>query len=733
MAEHVQASLDAMVAPLLDLQERQVFTPDEVRAILSRRRESEYKLRRRQCRKADFVSYLQEEMRLEQLRSLRAKRQKREEDQKRFSQRDRPQNDRQTKHIGDRHVLQHILLLWTRTLRKYRDDLGLWLSYIEFLKSTNRLYRKLSAVYGEALRFHPRATGLWIEASSYEFFERSNVDGARILLQRALRLNPTSRELWLQSFVLELHVAQKLEGRRRILLQGDGDDNKPSNEAESDAEANDDTNKQPVQGDPYVLAKIVIEHAAQQLKVDKDVHALYLECLQSCRSFPLESTRALQQDLLTKLKSASKMSDGSSTVLSWMAEAAWVRNTTRSRQSNRSESSEPISKRPRTDDASNNEPQKQYRDPVLQVLRNATHAVRTEEMYLEAIRFLSGHVRQLEERGNDDDSDDDAVHEAGSLLDALWAEARATDFFTPRMVLGYVDYLVENAEVDDDEGRVSDEAIQVLQDYIDSSAAAKQAAAGSIPAAVWLRLVQLQTPNMVDAIATLRRAIDHTPPYQRDHLTLLVQLMGALLEGKVVSSERSKELWSLMDRVLLTYPGTTLQPTDERAVDPAFGISNEACLALQQHVAEHEGLDGSRRLYEKLLFHSGFARCALQEEDGSHFLERIVDQAVAAESKCVLWKERRTNLLRIIDFALRTIPSKQSLDKYRKARDEIKYEYVTLRVGYVNLVCWRLTLSLCLHHSEWLLKATSVYFLPALRFNQRYHLLTRRRLTSHRS
>jgi tetratricopeptide (TPR) repeat protein len=735
MAEHVQASLDAMVAPLLDLQERQVFTPDEVRAILARRRESEYKLRRRQCRKADFVSYLQEEMRLEQLRSLRAKRQKREEDQKRFSQRDRPQNDRQTKHMGDRHVLQHILLLWTRTLRKYRDDLGLWLSYIEFLKSTNRLYRKLSAVYGEALRFHPRATGLWIEASSYEFFERSNVDGARILLQRALRLNPTSRELWLQSFVLELHVAQKLEGRRRILLQG-GDDNKRTNEAESDAEANDDTNKQPVQGDPYVLATIVVEHAAQQLKVDKDVHALYLECLQCCQSFPLESTRALQQDLLTKLKSASKMSDGSSTVLSWMAEAAWVRNTTRSRQSNRSESSEPISKRPRTDDASNNEPQKQYRDPVLQVLRNATQTVRTEEMYLEAIRFLSGHLRQLEEREGDDDSDDDAVHEAGSLLDALWAEARASDFFTPRMVLGYVDHLVENAEVDDDKGQVSDVAIQVLQDYIDSSAAAKQAAAG-IPAAVWLRLVQLQTSNMEDAIATLRRAIDHTPPYQRDHITLLVQLMGALLEGKALPSERSKELWSLVDRILLAYPGMTRQPIHE-SEDPAFGVRNvpEACLALQQHVAEHEGLDGSRRLYEKLLFHSGFARCALQEEGGSHCLERIVDQALATESKCVLWKERRTNLLRIIDFAVRTISSKQSLDKYRKARDEIKYEYVTLlsnhRISNVRL-CWRLTMSLFLLHSERLLEATSFYFLPVLRFHQRYHRLTCRRLTSHRS
>jgi U3 small nucleolar RNA-associated protein 6 len=699
MAEHVQASLDAMVAPLLDLQERQVFSPDEVRSILARRRESEYRLRRRQCRKADFVSYLQEEIRLEQLRTLRAKRQKREEDQKRFAAKDRqpPQNDRQSKHVGDRHVLQHILLLWTRTLRKYRDDLGLWLSYIEFLKSTQRLYRKLSAVYGEALRFHPRATGLWIEASSWELFERSNVDGARVLLQRALRLNPRSRELWLQSFVLELHVAQKLEGRRRVLLDDGGDDGDKdslTNAVESDDEDKDESiKKQEAKPDPYALARIVIEHAAKELKVEQDVHALYLECLQSCQAFPLESTRALQRDLLDTLKSASKASGGPSTVMSWMAEAAWVRNTTASRipRGNRpSKSLEPSSKRARTrtDDDTGNDKSQQYRDPVLQVLRNATREVRTEDMYLEAIRFLSGHVRLLQESEDDDDHDDDengAAHEARSLLDALWTEARASDFFTARMVLGYVDYVVENAN-EDDERKLVDVAICVLQDYIgsESNTASATASAAGVPAEVWLRLVQLQNPNTEEAIATLRRGVDRTLSHQRDHLTLLVQLMGSLMELQSVSSERSKDLWSLVDRILLAYPGTTLHRTHESAADSAFQVRSvpQAFLVFQQHVADHEGLDGSRRLYEKLLFKSGFPKCALLEEDGPHYLLQIVDQAMAAESKCVLWKERRVNLLRIVDFALRTIPSKQYMDKYSKARDEIQYGYVTQLFGW---------------------------------------------------
>jgi len=78
MAEHVQASLDRMVAPLRDLMDRQIFTEEEIRAVVSRRRESEYLLRRRAARKADFVRYIEAETLLEKLRVLRTARRKRD-------------------------------------------------------------------------------------------------------------------------------------------------------------------------------------------------------------------------------------------------------------------------------------------------------------------------------------------------------------------------------------------------------------------------------------------------------------------------------------------------------------------------------------------------------------------------------------------------------------------------------------------------------------------------------
>jgi len=74
MAEQVQAALDRMVPALADLQERGVLTAAEIRATVRRRRDSEYLLRRREARKADFLQYLQQELALERLRQLRVQR-----------------------------------------------------------------------------------------------------------------------------------------------------------------------------------------------------------------------------------------------------------------------------------------------------------------------------------------------------------------------------------------------------------------------------------------------------------------------------------------------------------------------------------------------------------------------------------------------------------------------------------------------------------------------------------
>ena len=123
----VELLLAEWQSPEHNLQEREVFTPEEIRAIVARHRTSEYLLRRRHARQSDFIQYIQAETALERLRQLRVHRLKLEQRQNEMQL---PQpNQEQTKHAGDKHMLQHLHLHPVRTLRKYRADVDLYLQY----------------------------------------------------------------------------------------------------------------------------------------------------------------------------------------------------------------------------------------------------------------------------------------------------------------------------------------------------------------------------------------------------------------------------------------------------------------------------------------------------------------------------------------------------------------------------------------------------------------------------
>jgi U3 small nucleolar RNA-associated protein 6 len=375
MAEHVQAILDEMVAPLRDLQEREIFSDDEIHAIVQRRRSSEYLLRRRIPRKSDFLDYLQAEMNLEKLRKLRMKRRKRTTEQS-------EQQESESKRPGDKHILRHIHLLWTRTLRKYRSDMSLYLQYAEYLIEIGA-FQKLSTLYANALQIFPHQVGLWIQAASHEFFHAGNIPTARVLLQRGLRMNKASRELWMQSFVLELHFVQKLVGRQTILLgkQQRSDDGQ------------------------YELAKLVYDHAIQEVL---DVQ-FRLQFLDQCRHFP--DTQFLKEHILQTI-----CDDHPTEPEAWIARAmhAWENPNG------------PVAKNQRS------EKQASFHDPVLHILRRSTLDIPTKDMYLAVTRFLSTYVKEQRNK-----------EEARKLLQTLYTEAMSSqELCASELVMDYVDFLV---------------------------------------------------------------------------------------------------------------------------------------------------------------------------------------------------------------------------------------------------------------------------------------------------
>lgn len=337
MAEQVQASLDAMVEPMRDLLDRGIFSENEVKAIVSRRRASEYLLRRRAARKADFIRYIEDEIKLEQLRDIRTRKLSHNTTKTHKSQLP----------IGDVHIVQLIHLLFVRAIRKFRADINLHLQHAAFSKASHS-YSRLSLIYTQALQVHPRHIPLWIEAASYEFFGHQgatkssgggSVQTARVLLQRGLRINPSACDLWLQYFSLELHHIQKLKGRQEIL------------------QISDDT----FDDDKAPIPRVVYRNAIKAIPAQVPFRCQFLDI---CRLFP--KTQSLQDDILASIEN-----DFGTCPNAWVARAAYL-----AEQNEHVAEDEKPSKRT-----------KRSTDPVLTLLQEGMDAIPTADMFLQCLVF----------------------------------------------------------------------------------------------------------------------------------------------------------------------------------------------------------------------------------------------------------------------------------------------------------------------------------------------------------
>jgi U3 small nucleolar RNA-associated protein 6 len=705
MAEHVQASLDQMVAPLRDLMDRNIFSDKEIRSIVSRRRESEYLLRRRAARKADFIRYIDSEMILEKLRALRTAKKKRDhrksqklkgididndynnkdDNDKDGENKNDDDKDKQKDHIGDIHIVQHIHLLFVRVIRKFRGDISLHLRHAEFCKDV-KSYTRLGRVYAEALQIFPRESGLWIEAASNEFFgQNRSVKGARVLLQRSLRINEHNQELWLQYFTLELHYAQTLKGRQRILHpEKDVVDQQDSeNDNENNVEGGDGDNNNNNNHDYYKIPLVIVRNAI--LAIPNSIH-FRLQFLDVCQKFPDTS------DLMDYVQD-SMSRDFATEPESWIARAVYEAGKKKQQDNNDDEEQKllllPKTKKARTtsssSSSSNDEDEDDdNKDPVVKVLQEAINAIPTSEMLIQAFRFAEDYRNELLSDDNDNDDDDVITsvaavkEEVDGFIRNVWTKAEGMD--SSDLAMEQTHYLLNN------NNNNVEEAVKIIKAYCTKSrktgVGVVAGGTGDAPCDAWILWTSLVAPLRKQKTVLERAVRTISMDTHPDYVTVLLQLFGAQMkmidemddDDNNDDEVNEKSLFNTLQKIILLAPKTVNDVRIE-GTGLEFELTDVftaylACLNFFFFRNRSKGIQGARSVYESVLFRSTVTLSNDNVEKVKIFIDRCIKLEQQELDTNTTGKKKRQYLCKLYDKAVGIFKGTSLEDSYREDRNE---------------------------------------------------------------
>ncbi|KAH3673065.1 hypothetical protein WICMUC_003898 [Wickerhamomyces mucosus] len=196
--------LEQTVPELEDLQNKGLFTKQEITQIMRRRTDFEHRLNSRGSKVRDYLQYVEFESNLEKLRK------------KRYTRLSKVGLINTKPSISDWANERRILFIYDRSIQKFPNDFLLWENYLNFAKK-QKLFKKIYKIYNQLLQLHPTHVPSWLNAAQFEYEVIGSAKNARILFQRALRFNKDSKKLWLNYTIFELSYITKLLNRRKIL------------------------------------------------------------------------------------------------------------------------------------------------------------------------------------------------------------------------------------------------------------------------------------------------------------------------------------------------------------------------------------------------------------------------------------------------------------------------------------------------------------------------------------
>lgn len=636
----------------------------EIKAIVARRRESEYLLCRRSARKSDFLRYIEAEKNLERLRSLRtrkiaaARKAAQEKEARKSSSHDNKnvllKPNKSNSSIGDASIVQHIHLLYVRAKRKWKDDLSFHLQHAEFAKE-KKSYSMLSKIYAEALQIHPRNAGLWIEAASHEYFgyvagvgddqemnRGGSIRNARVLLQRGLRVNPNSQELWLQSFSLELHYIQKIRGRKEVLkavqkkskseIPNDSDQEEEKEVEEEEQEVEDELDSLV---ESAKLPRIIYKNAIKAIPNDVMFRVRFVE---QCKLFP--ETQLLVDEIMQSIEM-----DCGNVEEAWIFRAKIAMDLGTDQENKRGfmvepERDEDQKKKRKRDDSTQSTGQSE----PLCILDEATDSICTPKMFLETITFTKWYINHILEKEKDENELSEEtkrqVSDAGLFMKRIIAKSRNHDVVSPELCVECASILLHL-------GHPSD-AVEYLEQVVNNNAQCKSSAL------CWLKYAHVkaevaQRPSIFCSI--IRKALKLLPLNSDGYKLLLSHLFVRLLELSSIepTTAHDQELSLIYDKLLLIdHQLQTKEDVGEKITLPSL------CSVYINYARNKGDANLSRKIYNKIIFGSNYTHLPNKTTEELGDMTTLYHQCIDIEKSDVeqKYETRRRKLTCLFDAAI---------------------------------------------------------------------------------
>jgi U3 small nucleolar RNA-associated protein 6 len=548
MAEHVQATLDRMVSDLVLFQKDSPFStllsPAELQSMVEKRRSNEYLLRRRNPRCADFLNYIQYETQLYQLLQLRFTKHLKVDKALSSSSPGKSSQKairKEYQQMVVRPILQHIHLLYIRTLRRYKHQYALFQQYADFCRQVSS-HQRLHACYQDALKYHAHNLQLWYDLVQYEFRNlfsedrvrtTSTISSLRTILQRGIRLHPTSIHLWMYSLQVELQYIKT----RSSLTQ----DNDEATNASSIREDENAVQKY------YSLIVVIYDHALQSLKKDDQrMMHFHTQCVDLLYEYwdPPHTDAIVQHifDTVTNLGSdRSSASEQPPSPLRYMLRATLALAIRRKQLSAA---------------AAMPDSQDEEDDDVLNILQEACQAIPTSEMMVMALQFLRhNYLRPLLSQG--DASNVDRIR---SMIDDLYRNFRENETKSESaggvapVLYEYIQYLIQDGTDDNGINPVR-RALYLLKDFV-----AQNTTPGAVSSSLWIQYAALtycdssvsSAGDVSRCIAILQQALQHIPMHQQpDYSNVLEQLFCTYTHCRTTVKAELDEAVSVSDTMIL--------------------------------------------------------------------------------------------------------------------------------------------------------------------------------------